>query len=101
VRIVAVSAGLPSLSWKNQSGVWLCQTRVCPTTNMPCLPPNSTKASARSKSHLPGSGCSTSAFIEFSRVMALKCRTASACCAASSPLTMASLTAVPSRKSSR
>ena len=33
-----------------QAGVWLCQTSVWPTMNMPCFSPNSTYLSAGSKS---------------------------------------------------
>jgi hypothetical protein len=33
-----------------QFGVWLCQTRVCPTTCIPFFSPNVTNASAGAKS---------------------------------------------------
>ena len=66
--------------------------------NMPrrCL--SATKASAAVKSNTPGCGATTSAFITFSAVTALKWQPTSAAEAASLPETMSVLTAVPIRK---
>src|SRR5262245_35978592 len=73
-RSVSRSAGAPSLPANTQAGVWLCQTSVWPTTNIPFFSPKATYRSAGSKSYRSGSGWTSCHFNRFSGLIVLKCR---------------------------
>src|SRR5690606_35864065 len=92
--------GLPFSSTKNHSGVWLCQTSVWPTMNMPRASPNSTNASAGPKLYWPGRGAIGCAFMTFSGVIELKCCSTIASDAASRPDCTKLPTATPTRNAS-